>query len=160
MSSARISADGKYRYVLTRDGWLGGNGSVAFVMLNPSTADAETDDRTIRRCIGFAQSWGFARLSVVNLYAYRATKPASLALVKDPVGPENDGWLHETGWTADEVVVAWGAHRFARKRAATALGLLQRGRGERLKCITTTQAGYPAHPLYLRASERLKVYAR
>lgn len=47
-------------------------------MLNPSTADAEIDDPTITRCIGFAKSWGFGGLMVGNLWAYRATDPKEL----------------------------------------------------------------------------------
>lgn len=46
-----------------------------FIMLTPSTADADTDDPTIRRCIGFAKSSGFGGLYVGNLFAYRSTQP-------------------------------------------------------------------------------------
>ena len=70
--SATLSECGLYRYDLWRT-WATGP-HVTFVMCNPSTADAEIDDPTIRRCIGFAQEWGFAGLVVVNLYAYRATE--------------------------------------------------------------------------------------
>lgn len=70
--SAEISECGTYRYTLTRK-WGEGRKCV-FIMLNPSTADATKDDRTIRRCIGFAKREGCGSLTVVNLYAYRATK--------------------------------------------------------------------------------------
>ena len=75
---AVLDPTGRYRYFLARD-W--GNGPrVAFVMLNPSTADAEKDDATIRRCVGFAKLWGFASLGVVNLYGFRCTSPSRLDL--------------------------------------------------------------------------------
>src|SRR5207253_9302632 len=86
-SRAYFSEDGLYRYSLTREilnpgiGCLDEDergGTVTFVGLNPSTADATQDDPTIRRCIRFAREWGFDRLKMVNLYAYRATDPREL----------------------------------------------------------------------------------
>ena len=72
--NAVISACGRYRYLLTRR--VGpGTRAVTFIMLNPSTADATRDDPTIRRCIGFARSWGIGGVDVVNLFAFRATEP-------------------------------------------------------------------------------------
>jgi hypothetical protein len=73
---AVFSADGRYRYRLTRD--LGGKTTVTFIMLNPSTADANLDDPTIRRCKGFAKDWGYGRLIIVNLFAFRATDPRDM----------------------------------------------------------------------------------
>ena len=63
--SAVLSPCGAYRYLLTRR--LGaGTKHVTFIMLNPSTADAESDDATARKCMGFARRWGCARLRVVT----------------------------------------------------------------------------------------------
>lgn len=90
-SDAVISDDGLYRYLLERH-WDDTTSSCTFVMLNPSTADALVDDPTIRRCVGFAKSFGCGSLRVVNLYAYRATKPAELWTVDDPVGPANGSY--------------------------------------------------------------------
>jgi len=36
-------------------------------MLNPSTADETDDDRTIGRCVAFAQTWGAGGIVVCNL---------------------------------------------------------------------------------------------
>ena len=41
--------DLRYRYHLTRD-FDEGEGSVAFIMLNPSTADHDCDDKTVATC--------------------------------------------------------------------------------------------------------------
>lgn len=106
---AQFSPCAKYRYLLTREG-LGGTGTCLFIMLNPSTADAMVDDATIRRCSGFAQRWGYARLEVANIYAYRSTDPRALRDLADPVGPENDQYIAEAVARADKVVCAWGAH--------------------------------------------------
>lgn len=65
---------GRYRYSLRRR-WDAAGARVAFVLLNPSTADGRRDDPTIRRCIGFAREWGFGGLEVVNLFAHRSNPP-------------------------------------------------------------------------------------
>lgn len=144
--SAVLSPCGQYRYSLTRTFLMGG-GRVLFVMLNPSTADAETDDPTIRRCIGFAHRWGFQELGVANLFAWRATDPRALRQALDPVGPENDQYLMMMSGCADAVIAAWGARGSYRNRAAEVLDLLK-GTVEHLGL---TRQGYPKHPLYLRA---------
>ena len=77
LSEAVISQDERHRYSLTRR-WGDGPRVCCWIMLNPSTADATTDDPTIRRCIGFTHDWGYDALTVVNLYAWRATDPADL----------------------------------------------------------------------------------
>ncbi|GAB3884429.1 DUF1643 domain-containing protein [Terrabacter terrigena] len=151
---AEISEDGHYRYMLGRR-WDNGP-LVRFVMLNPSTADATTDDPTIRRCIGFAKAWGFAGLHVVNLYAYRATNPRELWAVDDPVGPENDAWLaDEAAWAKSHdlpLIAAWGVHAEPRHVAyvRTFPGF------DRLQALGTTKDGHPRHPLYLRRDAQLE----
>jgi hypothetical protein len=148
--NATLSDDGRYRYRLTRD-WDASESRVAFCMLNPSTADAEEDDPTIRRCIGFAQSWGYGGLVVVNLFAYRATNPLALAAVEDPVGPENDAHLSWVAGSADLIVAAWGVGG----------GLRGRDRAVKARWATRivhhlglTKAGHPRHPLYLPSATR------
>lgn len=150
--SALFSPCGTWRYALTRE--LGGRRTVAFVGLNPSTADETRDDPTIRRCIGFARSWGFARLDVVNLYAFRATRPRDLWLADDPVGPENDDVLARALADADLVVAAWGIGA-RRERLADVAGLLAQ---RTLHALGVTKAGAPRHPLYVPADVRPSVY--
>jgi hypothetical protein len=109
--SAVISPCGRYRYHLHRR--IADSGRVAtFVMLNPSRADAEIDDPTIHRVMGFARRWGCGELHVVNLFAFRATRPADLRKAADPVGPENrDRIRRAVAVAADGLVVcAWGTH--------------------------------------------------
>ena len=91
--TALFSPCGRFRYRLGRR-W-GEGPTIAFVLLNPSTADDQRDDPTIRRCIGFARRLGFGGLEVVNLYAYVATDPAELRRVGYLVGDENDGHMLE-----------------------------------------------------------------
>jgi hypothetical protein len=144
-----------YRYRLWRV-WNDALPRVAFVLLNPSTADADRDDPTIRRCVGFARAWGFGGVEVVNLFAYRATHPADLRRCAaadggDPVGPENDAHLAAVFSAAGLVVAGWGVHGSLLGRAAAvrAAGLLPAS----AVCLGCTKSGEPRHPLYVRADQ-------
>lgn len=146
--SAYLSADGQYRYALHRR-WGQGD-PLTFVMLNPSTADAEQDDPTIRRCVGFARRLGFDGLRVVNLYAFRATKPDDLWRAEEPTGGDrNDDLLREVGWLCRHslVIAAWGVHAKP-DRVAQVLAFPH---WHRVECLGLTKAGAPRHPLYLPA---------
>ena len=78
--------------------------------LNPSTADQTRNDPTITRCINFASSWGFGGVCVTNLFGFRATSPTQLKAHHDPIGKENDAWVHEMAKEAAIKVAAWGNH--------------------------------------------------
>jgi hypothetical protein len=138
-----------YRYRLERGPWMNGEGTVVFVMLNPSTATQVQDDPTIRRCVAFAQAWGFAWLKVGNLYALRATDPRDLFAAEDPVGPENDRWLARLARSATEVIVAWGASPHPQpSRARHVLELVESHAGA-VRCLGQTQGLHPRHPCRL-----------
>lgn len=142
-TGAEFSGGGDYRYRLWRR-WDLSKPTVAFIMLNPSTADAAELDPTCRRCKGFAESWGYGTLAVGNIFAYRATDPDEMMAAEAPIGPENDGHLRTIELAADMVVAAWGAHG----------GYMDRGRevaeflDSPLYALGTTKAGHPVHPLY------------
>lgn len=154
---AIISDCKRYRYRLTRT-WDDYRDPLPFVMLNPSTADSEIDDPTIRRCMGFAKREGAGGIVVANLYAYRATDPVSLWARDDPYGPENDMALTDiTAWAAGTdvpLVCAWGAHGGRNNRPIV---LMQKS-GARLMCLGRTKDGHPRHPLYVRADQPLEPY--
>ncbi len=146
-----VPADGgQYRYTLKR-AIPGGNGqAVLFVMLNPSTADANVDDPTIRRCIGFARAWGYSRLLVGNLSAYRATKPADM--LGQPCGPLCNHHLLAMAKRADLIVCAWGSNAKGMTLRAGDVRTMLSPNGERpLHHLGLTKGGHPKHPLYLRA---------
>lgn len=145
--SAWISGCGTYRYDLTRH-WDDDKPAVTWIMLNPSTADGDVDDPTIRRCIGFARSWGYGGIIVRNLYALRATNPSELRRHPAPIGPENDSYLTECQF-ATLVVCAWGSHSIARTRALAVRKDLRRD-GAPLHHLGLTKDGQPRHPLYLK----------
>ena len=160
---AIISDDGLYRYELTRR-WAHGPRMV-FLMLNPSTADATEDDRTIGRCVEFAKAHGFAGIKVVNLYAYRTKSPKVLwAAAKegvDIVGPDNGTHLRRIAFDArnygEPVVAAWGAGADP-ARVAEVLG--KDGLSEVLYALEVTKDGRPKHPLYIKGGTTISPYAR
>ncbi len=149
--SAEFSPCRRYRYALWRDWgdmldtWQ--DGYVMFVGLNPSTADETHDDATIRRCIGFVRSWGYRRLCMTNLFAYRATKRPDMRAQEDPIGPQNDETLVRLAKDARIIVAAWGTDGAHRGRDAAVRQLLPR-----LHYLHLTKDGHPGHPLYLPAT--------
>jgi hypothetical protein len=145
---ATLSADGVFRYTLGRR-WSDGPRRVVFLMLNPSTADANIDDPTIRKCVGFAKRWGYDALTVVNLFAFRATKPADLKRCGFQVGPENLFHITRSAEEAERVVLAWGANANPHDIwAARVVSELQRA-CVKLSCLGLCGNGSPRHPLML-----------
>lgn len=155
---ATISDCGTFRYRLTR--YWGPGKFLPFVMLNPSTADAEVDDPTIRRCMSFARREGAGGIVVGNLCAFRSTSPSALDRAADPFGLGNQDHLQAIaiGAVADDmpIVCAWGVHGYQRgdKYAVE----LFRKEGARLVCLGTTAAGHPKHPLYVKGDQPLVAY--
>lgn len=146
-SEAVYSECGLFRYRLTRC-WNPGGPRLAFVMLNPSTANEKVNDPTIARCEKRARLLGFGALDVVNLFAFRATDPADLRAAEQPVGPDNDAFLGRAGDDADMILLAWGVHGRHRDRDTEALPLLA-ARPEKLHTLGLTRHGLPRHPLYV-----------
>ena len=118
--------------------------AILFIGLNPSTADEEQDDPTIRRCMSFSRDWGYGTLLMANLFAFRATDPAKLRLQDDPVGPENDYWIEREYERAQTRIAAWGTKGSYQNRDVAIRKLLPD-----LFCLGLTNGGYPKHPLYL-----------
>lgn len=147
---AYFSPCGRYRYLLTRT-WDPGLSRVCWVMLNPSTADAEKLDPTNRRCLRFAQAWGYGGMVVVNLFALRATNPRALYGSDDPAGPENLHYIQEAAGSAAGVIAAWGVHGTYRGQAGVVAAMLRARLSATLYHLGCTKEGQPRHPLYLPA---------
>ena len=156
-SQADLSVCGLYRYLLQRQ-W--GDGAIcAFVGLNPSTATADSDDATVRRCTAFAKNWGFSGITLANLYAVRCRRPQILSTHQDPVGPENDRFLLPTVKQAHTLVAMWGNH------GLKSYGLSARRDQDILalrddwQCVGITKRGAPRHPLYAAKTSALIPFA-
>lgn len=147
-SDAIFSKDRMHRYALIRE-WNPNKPSLMIISLNPSTADEKINDPTITRCIGFAKKWGFGRLFVTNLFAFRATFPKDLFDSKDPVGGKNDYWLKKLSKEVDKVVLAYGNHGKFKNRHDEMLEMINNP-----YCIEKTKTGMPTHPLYLKYTKR------
>ncbi len=159
-AGAEISLDGRFRYLLWRS-HLAEDAAVpprrcVFVMLNPSTADHELDDPTITKCIAYTSLWGFDRLEVVNLYAYRTKSPEELRDQGFQVGPRNDEMIALAVQRASRVVLAWGKHAQVH-RAAEVRHLIRKRMafpstapvGARdVVALKRNGDGSPIHPLY------------
>jgi hypothetical protein len=150
-----FSADRRYRYDLWRSVGDSPN-SIAFIGLNPSTADEMRNDPTVSRCINRARLWGFGVFHMLNIFGFRATNPRDMKAVDDPVGSENDEWLLRVAGDADFVVAAWGTHGAYRDRGEEVRRLL--GAVE-LHHLGLTKKGYPHHPLGLRTDSRPERWA-
>lgn len=155
VDSAEYSDDGIYRWWYRRR-WADGP-TLCFVGLNPATGDTDGKHRpTLQRVVGWASREGCGSVVVVNLFAYRATKPADLLRAElDIVGDRNDDVIHQESSTAAITLVAWGSHRLAAARASNVLPLLRRP-----VCVGTTKSGAPSHPLFTPAAAQFRPYPR
>lgn len=148
-SSAIFSECGLFRYEL-RKIWLPKKGWVCWIMLNPSIADSNIEDPTIRRCMGFAELWGYGGITVANIFAFKATNPKKMLATADPIGPENDFYIRKLSHEAVLTVCGWGnlgVHLFRGKRV---LPLLKAP-----YCLGITGSKQPKHPLYLAKNTKL-----
>lgn len=134
----------EYRYVLHRV-WDSSKPKIAFIGLNPSTADERQDDNTVRKCINIAKRDGYGQMTMLNAYAYRSTDPKALATQLNAVGNHNDHHIAKECKDAAKIVVAWGNHA-TDDRHATLLKVLE---GYELWCFAKNNNGKPKHPLYV-----------
>jgi hypothetical protein len=149
-TGAGFSGCRMWRYWLMRM-WDEKLPKLVVIGLNPSTADENTDDPTIRRCVGYAKSWGCGSLVMLNLFAIRATDPRDLKTAGDPVGRFNDETLRTWSENAHLILAAWGSHGDYQLRAEAVLKLLN---DRPIHCLGRTKSGQPRHPLYLKADAR------
>jgi len=160
-SEASFSSDGCYRWWLRRR-LSTGDGCLLYLGLNPSRADGQRDDPTLRRLIGFTRQWGYQELVVLNLFARISPSPAALLRVKDPIGEKNDAilnrWLdHWSRTSGIDLWCGWGVNGARWDRAQGVLEAIQRLLPERRRSVPAsahplmlgrTASGQPRHPLY------------
>ena len=124
---ARMSPCQRYRYELWRR-WSVGPNKMLFIGLNPSTADACEDDRTVSRLIRLAQTQDFDSLHVLNLFALRAANPSVMLAASEPIGRDNNPTLRRAcndKSASCTLVAGWGTKATHRGRSHTVLNLLK-----------------------------------
>ncbi len=158
VGEADFSHDGVYRYWLSRI-WSDGP-RLLFIGLNPSTADTQSLDPTLRRVIGFAMREGCGGLFVGNLFAFRSKSPKVMMGQSDPVGPDNDKHLlalAETVLRGHGLILAgWGINGVHRGRSEEVADMLS---SYDLMCLGVTKNRQPWHPLYVKGDTPLEMWA-
>jgi len=152
---AKLSLDEKHRYYLFRrfdDGPI-----LAWVMLNPSSADAENDDPTIRRCISFAKREGYGAIEVYNLFTQRTSDPSEVDYENINEEDQRNQFNEMMFTQAKSIVVAWG--NVAKKNMQKSEMARALSGNTNLLCLGTTKSGQPRHPLYVRADQPFEQYA-
>lgn len=148
---AIFSPDRKYRYLLTRE-WSTGNKLINFLMCNPSIADEKILDPTVAKCLWYAIYWGYDKLAVTNIFAYKSTDIKQLDTVIDPIGPENDFYIQsvfeQCKSSSNRIMIACGNKGLFLDRYKTILDLAK-GTKVDLDCLSMTKLKMPSHPLYL-----------
>ena len=151
----------EYRYILgTR-----GKNPLICIGINPSTAEPDNLDNTLKSVERIALGNGFDSFIMFNVYAQRATDP-------DAMEKECNSALHKENLEAFRYVLsisekpavwaAWGA--IIEKRAYLAdcvRDMVRVGQeyGAKWYCAgAITKKGHPHHPLYLRKDEKIKAF--
>lgn len=151
---ANFSACGLYRHRLWRI-WDDALPLLGSIGLNPSTADHDVDDNTIRTETRFAIAWGYGGLVKGNVFQFRATDPKAMKATADPLGEFPDDWLLNIADNSEAILCCWGNHGAFRGRGAAVLRMLNRQRlHKRLLHVGITGESQPRHPLYLPNSTR------
>ena len=151
----------EYRYILgTR-----GKNPLICIGINPSTAEPDNLDNTLKSVERIALGNGFDSFIMFNVYAQRATNP-------DTMERTCNGLLHKENLEAFRYVLsisekpavwaAWGAIIEKRKYLpACVRDMLEVGEeyGAQWYCAgAITKKGHPHHPLYLRKDEKIKPF--
>lgn len=158
-NGAIFSSCGNYRYRLWRI-WDKTKPIVGFVCLNPSTANSDANDPTVRRIKGFTNKWRYGGFILINLYSLISTNPKALISTMFPLGPLHRKHVQYACWRCDYIVCAWGTFPEAQKMVNTTINTLKHYGHDRLYAIKLSKDNIPMHPLYLKYTEKPIVYEK
>jgi hypothetical protein len=151
-AGANFSDCGLFRFSLWRV-WRPDFPCLMLIGLNPSTANANTDDPTIRRIRMLAQNNGYGGFYMTNLFPFITPYPEQLA-ISDKYLVLNDAMLTEISRMCGAVVFCWGNFKtFGRDEAVKSMF-------PDALCFGKNANGSPKHPLYLKSNTQLKSFAQ
>lgn len=154
--SAYFSNDRECRYWLYR-GWDETLPKVMFIGLNPSTANENDDDPTIRRVCQIAKYNGFGGVYMCNCFPLVSTDPSVLEEVykgwHESADIENMRVILEINRRCGDIVFAWGNFKVAIERGMSLAGYFKKA-----KALHINKNGSPKHPLYCRADTKLILF--
>lgn len=159
-SDAVFSSCGRYRQVLTRQ-WDSHLPWIMFVGMNPSTADHDHDDPTVRKECAYARAWGYGGIIKCNVMDYRCTDPKGL-LAPDvtPCSDQNLIHIRQQLHQVQHVIAAWGRLPPSLKTHAVAVESAVKSAGISMSCVGHNLDGSPKHPLYVKMNVKLSPYLR
>lgn len=147
---AQFSKNRKFRYTLSRR-WAKGP-MLLFIMHNPSTANENKEDPTLRRIINFSKSWGYGGLYVGNLFPYCSAVPLQNFKISAYVQRKNKGAIMDMNKKAEKTVFAWG------NNINPPVWIMKYIRNP--YCIDRSKIGVPKHPLFLKKTLTLSLYVK
>ena len=148
---AWINPRGNRRYLLWRTVGPSDATTIAFVMLNPSTANPEKDDPTLRKCRAFAHGWSHGLLLVGNLFSIRGSDPKDIDFRAQPDlygDAVNEAVLRDVLCSSERVIAAWGAQDHIGK-VQEQFRAMCRDEHVELYHLGLNDGGSPKHPLFL-----------
>lgn len=143
IKGATFSECRKYRYALWRI-WDEEKPFIMFVGLNPSTANENKDDATIRRVVSMSNQWGYGGVYMLNCFPFISTNPNDLKDCNNI--SKNDCFLETIGELCDTIVFAWGNFDIVVEKSRD-IALTQMF--PNAKCLIKNKNGSPRHPLYV-----------
>jgi hypothetical protein len=149
-----VSRCGEYRYALTRE-WDDTLPSIMYIALNPSDATHVEEDHTTKIMRARAVDYGYGKLVITNLFAYRSKSPKLLPWLKYPNGLDGDDWIMKYAREVDTIVACWGSKGLMRNRNVEVEDMLSR---YDLMCIGLNNNGTPKHPLITKFPDKLRIY--
>lgn len=119
---------------------------VLWIGMNPSTAEADVDDNTVRIEQRFSREWGFAAYCKTNVMSYRVTNPAGLLQPGvNPADQRNLDIILGLAQQAGTVVLTIGSlPPRLRPYGETVVRVLANA-GIQMKCLGVTADGSPRH---------------
>lgn len=154
IKGADFSEDGLYRYSLWRV-WDESKPLVMFIGLNPSTANAQEDDPTIRRVKAIAANLGYGGVYMCNCFSYISTNPTFLQAETLEAIMRNAEIVKRVAARCKEIIFAWGNFNVVKES-----GIDQKlsEAFPHAKALHINKNGSPKHPLYCRTDIQPVIY--